>query len=136
MKTNTNTGEVDLVLLQDFRPFRRTIFLPSYKTAGGVSKYKALVPNGVTNVYFDPLLTGIMFSANNFAVDTDIEITVPANTNTKYTLIAENSDSLFTEDYQNIRSEEGEPLIYVIEITYTYSDGTTEVEQQTITLDD
>ena len=136
MKTNTNTGEVDLVLLQDFRPFRRTKFLPSFKPAGGIIKYKALVPNGVTNVYFDPLLTGITFSANNFAVDTDIEITVPANTNTKYTLIAENSDSLFTEDYQNIRSEEGEPLIYVIEITYTYSDGTTEVEQQTITLDD
>ena len=93
------------------------------------------VPNGVTNVYFDPLLTGITFSANNFAVDTNIEITVPPNTNTKYTLIAENGDSLFTEDYQNIRSEEGNPLIYVILVTYTFEDGTTETEQITITLD-
>ena len=135
IKTNVNTGEVDLVLLQDFRPVRKSRFLPSFKPSGGIIKYKVLVPNGVTNVYFDPLLTGITFSDNNLAVDTDIEITVPANTNTKYTLIEENGDGLLIEEFQNIRSEEGEPLIYVIEITYTYADGTTEVEQQTIVLD-
>ena len=94
-----------------------------------------LFRSGVTNVYFDPLLTGITFSTNNIAVDTDIEITVPANTDTKYTLIAENSDDILTDDFQNIRSEEGNPIVYVITITYTYADGTTEVEQQTITLD-
>jgi hypothetical protein len=134
IKTNLNTGAVDLVLLHDFRPLRG-------KSLGKVGKgiNSVLTPiylgNEVTQIDLDMGVTGITASSLSLTTDTDVTFTFPSTT-PSYTLIAENSDDFITEEgLMYFRSEENNTIVYEIDLTYTYQDGTTENETMTLTQD-
>jgi hypothetical protein len=131
IKTETTTGDVDLVLLNDFRSIKA---LNAPKTGKGVLTVTVgvLLPTGVTEVALDMGTTGVTASAATITTDTDIVFTYPVVT-PSYTIIAENSDDLITEFNQYLRGEEGNTNVYDIELTYTNEDASTEVDILTLT---
>jgi hypothetical protein len=130
IKTNTNTGEVDLVLLLDFRPLRNGAKPIIGKGIGSVT-FPIMLGNGMKSATLDPGTTGVTLSALTITADTDITFTTPSLT-PSYTIIAENSDDIITDFGQYIRSEENNPVSYDIGIQYEYTDGS--LENDTITL--
>lgn len=134
IKTNLNTGDVDLILLHDFRPLRNQSLGKVGKGVGLVSTGISL-GNGVTKIDLDMGTTGITASTLSITSDTDVTFTFPSTT-PSYTIIAENLDDLITEDsLMYFRSEENNTIVYDIDLTYTYDDGTTETEVMTLTQD-
>jgi hypothetical protein len=131
IKTETTTGDVDLVLLNDFRSIKA---LNAPKTGKGVLTVTVgvLLPTGVTEVALDMGTTGVTASAATITTDTDVVFTYPVVT-PSYTIIAENTDDLITEFNQYLRGEEGNTNVYDIELTYTNEDGSTEVDILTLT---
>ena len=134
IKTNLNTGDVDLILLHDFRPLRNQSLGKVGKGVGLVSTGISL-GNGVTKIDLDMGTTGITASTLSITSDTNVTFTFPSTT-PSYTIIAENLDDLITEDsLMYFRSEENNTIVYDIDLTYTYDDGTTETEVMTLTQD-
>lgn len=134
IKTNLNTGDVDLVLLHDFRPLRSTSLGKVGKGIGSVLTPISL-GNGVLQIDLDMGSTGITASTLSITTDTDVTFTFPSTT-PSYTIIAENSDDLITEQgFMYFRSEENNTVVYEIDMTYTYDNGTTEIETVTLTQD-
>jgi hypothetical protein len=134
VKTNLNTGDVDLILLHDFRPLRNQSLGRAGKGVGLVSTSISL-GNGVTKIDLDMGTTGVIASTLSITSDTDVTFTFPSTT-PSYTIIAENSDDLITEDsLMYFRSEENNTIVYDIDLTYTYDNGTTETEVMTLTQD-
>ena len=131
IKTNVNTGDVDLVLLLDFRQIR-TIQAPLIGKGIGSVTYPILLGNGMKSATLDMGTTGVTASAYTITEDTEITFTTPSLT-PSYTLIAENGDDILTDLNQLIRSEENNPVSYDIEITYEYTDGSTEVDTLILT---
>lgn len=129
IKANLTSGEVDLVLLHDFRRTVRTKtpFL-AIKT-GGLLKQAIILPNGAIQAYIDVGTTGITVSQPTIYEDTNVEFTLPANPVEADLIIDENgTDYLNTEDMFRLRSEYGVIEILPVEITYTYEDGSTELD--------
>jgi hypothetical protein len=131
IKTETTTGDVDLVLLNDFRSIKA---LNAPKTGKGVLDVVVgvLLPTGVTQIALDMGTTGVTASVATITEDTDVVFTYPVVT-PSYTIIAENTDDLITEFNQYLRGEEGNTNVYDIELTYTNEDGSTEVDILTLT---
>ena len=131
IKTETTTGDVDLVLLNDFCSIKA---LNAPKTGKGVLDVVVgvLLPTGVTQIALDMGTTGVTASAATITEDTDVVFTYPVVT-PSYTIIAENTDDLITEFNQYLRGEEGNTNVYDIELTYTNEDGSTEVDILTLT---
>jgi hypothetical protein len=117
IKTNLNTGDVDLTLLYDFRELISFIQVPS-----GTSQitYPVYIGNDVSEVNFDTGTTGITVTPSTVTQDTEVDITLPVLT-PSYTLIAENEDDFITEDtYEFLRSEENNPVTYTLKIQKEY----------------
>lgn len=117
IKTNLNTGDIDLTLLYDFRELTNFIQVPS-----GASQIKEPIylGNDVSQINFDTGATGITVTPSTINQDTIVDITLPV-LNPSYTLIAENEDDLITEDtYEFLRSEENNPVSYTITIEKIY----------------
>jgi len=134
IKTNVNTGDVDLVLLHDFRPLTNSTL---GKVGKGIGLVKADVNfrNGVQKITLDMGATGITASSLILTQPTEVEFTFPATT-PSYTLIAENTDDLITEDsLMFFRSEENNTVVYEITAESEYEDGTTETDTYTLTQD-
>lgn len=117
IKTNLNTGDVDLTLLYDFRELTNFIEVP---TGASQIKEPIYLGNDVTQINFDTGTTGITVTPSTINQDTIVDITLPVLT-PSYTLIAENEDDLITEDtFEFLRSEENNPVSYTITIEKIY----------------
>lgn len=124
IKTNLNTGDVDLTLLYDFRQLTNLIQVPS-----GTSQitYPVYMGNDVTEIDFDTGTTGITVTPSTVTQDTNVDITLPVLT-PSYTLIAENEDDFITEDsFQFLRSEENNPVNYTITLEKKSNTNLTEL---------
>jgi hypothetical protein len=136
MKTNLTTGEVDLVLLLDFRKIirkRPKWFIPK----GGLTlKSPVIMPNGATEFNINVGTTGITATPTRAFTDTNVQFAVPANPNSGYLILTEDGDNLDTEDFYNLRSEEGSPEVLNIDITYSFPDGTTEKQDYPFVISD
>jgi hypothetical protein len=136
MSSNLTTGEVNLVLLLDFRRFIRKKPKFIIDKAGGIFKSPVILPNKCVQADIDVGTTGITATPNIIFVDTNVEFNIPANPDPAYYLITEDSYRLDTEDFFDLRSEEGTFDVLTIVITYTYEDGTTEEEDYPFILSD
>lgn len=136
MSSNLTTGEVNLVLLLDFRRFIRKKPKFIIDKAGGIFKSPVILPNKCVQADIDVGTTGITATPNRIFVDTNVEFNIPANPDPAYYLITEDSYRLDTEDFFDLRSEEGTFDVLTIVITYTYEDGTTEKEDYPFILSD
>ena len=125
IKTNAATGDVDLVLLLDFRRLR-ALKVPTVGKGIGSVGFPILIGNQMKSATIDLGSTGITASATTITTDTDITFTFPSTT-PSYTIIAENSDDLITEvGGFYFRDEENNTIVYEVGVQYEYEDGTTE----------
>ncbi len=51
------------------------------------------------------------------------------NLNTPSNILAENSDSLITEEFQNLITENSSVQVITLTVTYTFGDGSTTANQ-------
>lgn len=128
MKSNLTTGEVDLTLLLDFRTIIRNkpkLIVPQ----GGLTlKAPIILQNECYEAHIDVGTTGITAYPTIITEDTNVEFTIPTNTDEGYFLITEDGNSLDTEDFYNLISEEGNTVVLPVEVSYFYLNGAIEIE--------
>lgn len=127
MKIDLTTGEAKLNLLNDFRPVKNTTFVVVLETAGGTILLDVIVPDG-GQVCLSTTGSGVTFNQTCFTDDGMAVITYPANPHPITNINAENADTLISENYLNIVTEESDTVGFPVSITTTYPNGTTEVQ--------
>ena len=130
LKTDITSGEVELALINDFRPMVNnavidTIVIPD---GGDVIPIEWGLANGVDSAAFSSPITGVTFSPSTITESGPIDITIPANTNTPTPIVLESgTDTLITDDGWGIVNEEGQGVVIPIYATNTNFDGTTSI---------
>ena len=125
MKSNLTTGDVDFVLMLDFRevrPRQPRIVVPR---DGGEITYPWALPNGASSVSLSAP-TGVTTNPTTFTEDEQVLMAFDPNTDEIDSFITEASEDFIFEDYINIRSEEGSVVNHAITVTETYENGDTE----------
>jgi hypothetical protein len=126
IKTNLNTGEVDLVLLLDFRPIQNNS-TPLVKKNILTIRNEILFPDRAVSVNINTGATAIIATPNSLTSEGEVIFTLPSLT-PSYTIIAENSDDIITEQFEYIRSEENNNITYQIALEYLFEDGSNEAQ--------
>ena len=125
MKSNLTTGQVDFSLYLDFRPMksrRKPLLLT--KDAQTVEIPINLV-NGTTQADITTTDLGVTISPSTITQSQFIDVSVPENLNTTSNILAENSDSLITEEYQNLVTENSSIQVTTLDVQYTFRNGDT-----------
>ena len=129
MKSNLNSGDVDFVLINDFRPlladgggFIEPI-IPSENAQ--CFDVRILFPNGVVQADITTTDAGVTITPGTLTSEGVVEVCIPTNPNTTTVLKTEDDlDYINTEDLADrIRTEGGTVAIYTLLVTYTYSNG-------------
>lgn len=129
MKSNLNTGDVDLVLINDFRPLlpSLTISQPIKPSdAAQCIDVRILFPNGVIQADVTCSNPSVTITPSTLTSEGTVEVCIPDNPNTTTVLKTEDDlDYINTEDLADrIRTEEGTIEVYTLLVTYTFSNGT------------
>jgi len=122
MKSNLTTGQVDFSLYLDFRP------LTSGKPLVPTFNSQCLeVPinfvNGAVSASITTSFAGVTISPSTITSSQFIRVCIPENTNTPSFILAENSDVLITEEFQNLITENSAVQVITLTVTYTLSNG-------------
>ena len=94
------------------------------------------MPNGAIEFNIDEGTTGIVATPDRAYADTNVQFAIPANPDSGYLLLTEDGDTLDTEDFFNLRSEEGSAEVLNVEITFLFEDGTTEKQDYPFVISD
>ena len=130
IKSDITKGIVDLVLLNDFRSVKNRItgsgkpFRLDY--SGKVIKVPIYLKNRSKSVAISTTTAGVTFSTATIYDDAEIDVTIPAVTQSLFTLIGEDGSTLIDETHIGLRSELGDERLISIDLLYTYDDDTTE----------
>jgi len=130
IKTNLNSGDVDLVLINDFRSIivdtgtNQPIVIPIDKERQTID-VPILFPKEATRARVSSSDSGVSISPSNITEEQIVEVTLPDNSGTTTVLKTEdNVDYINTEDSDRIRTEGGDSQIYTVDIDYIYRNGT------------
>jgi len=130
LKTDITSGEVNLSLINDFRPMVNNAVIDTIIIDDGGDTFPIDwgVANGVSSTAFSSPISGVSFSPSTITESTTIDVTIPANTNTPTPIVTESgTDTLITDDGWGIINEEGQGNIIPIYATNTNFDGTTSI---------
>jgi len=136
MKSNLNTGDVDLVLINDFRPViaiggggATEPLIPSF--ASQCIDVRILFPNGVIQADVTCSNASVTITPSTLTSEGTVEVCIPENPNTTTVLKTEDDlDYINTEDLADrIRTEGGTIEVYTLLVTYTFSNGTQTTNQ-------
>jgi hypothetical protein len=125
IKTDLTTGEVNLVLLHDFRELENAFNSPETPVGTndvvvGIGWFPdATIANISTGT------TGITASPSSFGEATNVTFTFPT-VDLGYAFGLENGDLLISEDYAVIATENWGSVDYVVSVDYTLLNGATE----------
>ena len=131
MKSSLTTGDVDFVLINDFRPLIADgqsnpigPIIPSFENQ--CIDVRILFPNGVVQADITTTDAGVTITPSTLNSEGTVEVCIPTNPNTTTVLKTEDDlDYINTEDLTyRIRTEGGTVAIYTLLVTYTYSNGT------------
>ena len=124
IKSDITSGEVDLSLINDFRPILNSTIPLSVPSGGGTVKAPVVVPTwSTTGTGVSTPYPGVTFSGSTFTTDTWVDITVPANSTPVVPVVSESStDAWITEDGYNVITEDW--TTNIIQINYTNTDTT------------
>jgi len=124
MKIDLTSGDVDLSLINDFRPVVNATQDLSIGDDGGTTVIGVPVPTGTTvTVSTDTPDVGI--TPTVFTTPGTTTVTVPANTYPAGYLLAENGDSIISEDLYNVITESATAQYIDINFLTTWQDGST-----------
>jgi len=131
MKSNLTTGEVNFSLYLDFRLFEGNQILTPDKEAQCLDIPIRMI-NGAIQAEITTDFAGVTITPDTIYISETVEVCIPANPNSPSYLLAENSDILTTEEWQNFITEESSIQVIVLTVTYTFSDGSTTTQLITI----
>ena len=130
MKSNLNTGDVDFVLINDFRPVISVGNVPNEplipSDAAQCLDVRILFPNGVVQADITCSNPSVTITPSTLTSEGTIQVCIPDNPNTTTVLKTEDDlDYINTEDLADrVRTEEGTIELYTLVVTYTFSNGT------------
>lgn len=127
IKSDITSGQVDLSLLNDFRPMVNNIVAPVVGGSGGSVKTTVVVPKWADETDVSSTYGGVIFDTTTFTDDGWVDITIPANpTPLTPTALESGTDALITDSGYGIINEDYAQQ--EIPITFDYietSTGTT-----------
>ena len=122
MKSNLTTGEVNFSLYLDFRPLTSgKPYVPSFDAQCldiPINLIKDAVSATITTSFPGVTITPSTITSSEF-----IEVCIPENTDTPSNILAENSDALITEEFQNLVTENSGVQVITLTVTYTLTNG-------------
>ena len=128
MKSNLNTGDVDLVLINDFRPLLPELTISQPIKPSDVAQcvdVRILFPNGVVQADVTCSNPSVTITPSTLTSEGTIEVCIPDNPNATTVLKTEDDlDYINTEDLDRVRTEGGTIELYTLVVTYTFSNGT------------
>jgi len=130
LKTDITNGEVDLSLINDFRPMVNNAILDNIivNDGGDTLPIEWEFANGVSSTTFSSSIGGVSFDPSTITESGPIDITIPANTNTPTPIALESGTDIFiTDDGWGIANEEGGGAVIPVYATNTNFDGTTSI---------
>jgi hypothetical protein len=131
MKTNLTTGQVDFSLYLDFRPITSgKPYVPSFDAQ--CLNVPINFINGAVSATITTTFGGVTITPSTITNSQTIVVCIPENTNTPSNILAENSDSLITEEFQNLITENSATQVIILTVTYTLSNGQQVANQITI----
>jgi hypothetical protein len=126
MKSNLTTGQVDFSLYLDFRPLTSgKPYVPSFDAQ--CLNVPINFINGAISATITTTFGGVTITPSTITSSQTIVVCIPENTNTPSNILAENSDSLITEEFQNLITENSSVQVITLTVTYTFGDGSTTV---------
>jgi hypothetical protein len=131
MKSNLTTGEVNFSLYLDFRLFEGNQILTPDKEAQCLDIPIRMI-NGAIQAEITTDFAGVTITPDTIYISETVEVCIPANPNSPSYLLAENSNILTTEEWQNFITEESSIQVIVLTVTYTFSDRSTTTQLITI----
>jgi hypothetical protein len=134
MKSNLNTGEVDFVLINDFRPISTgefSLFEPLKPNEDSQClDVRILFPNGVESATITTTTSGVTITPSTLTSEGTVEVCIPDNPNATTVLKTEDDvDYINTENTLRIRTEGGTVELITLTVTYTFTNGTQAVNQ-------
>jgi hypothetical protein len=135
MKSNLNTGDVDFVLINDFRPVLSDPDVPQEKpipipSNANCVDVKILLPLNCVQADITTTDPGVTITPSTLTSDGFVEVCVPANDNTNVLKTEDNADYVNTEDLANrIKTEQNDATVYTLTVTYTYQNGIVQTTQ-------
>jgi hypothetical protein len=131
MKSNLTTGQVDFSLYLDFRPMiAQDILNPDANSQ--CLNVKVNMVNGAVSASITTSFPGVTITPSTITSSQSITVCIPENTNTPSNILAENSDSLITEEFQNLITENSATQVIILTVNYTLSNGQQVANQITI----
>jgi hypothetical protein len=123
MNSKLTNGEVNLELINDFRPIKpNTTFRAKKPTS--VVDVEVLFQNYVKSASIVTTTPGVTISPSTITSEQRISVTVPTDTNVYYGRITEDGNIRVSETFSNRITEGGDNKVIELEIEYTFEDGT------------
>ena len=106
IKSDITSGQVDLSLLNDFRPMVNNIVTVTIDPDGGVINVPVVVPTWSDETNFSSSYSGVTFSTATITEDSWVGITIPVNPTPKTPIVTESgTDSWITDEGFGIINE-------------------------------
>ena len=129
MQSNLNSGDVNFVLINDFRPVlsdpgsqpEKPVPMPE---AAGCVDVKILLPLNCVQADITTSDPGVTITPSTLTSDGFVEVCIPANDNTNLLKTEDDADYVNTEDLADrIKTEDNDAQIYTLLVTYTFQNG-------------
>ena len=138
MKSNLNTGDVDLVLINDFRELIADggvipeIIVPDNNAQ--CLNIDILFPNDAVSATITTTTAGVTISPSTITQERRSEVCLPVNTATDLIVTEDGTDNITDENAGSIatkqlRTEGANDTVIILLVTYTFSNGTTAANQ-------
>jgi hypothetical protein len=135
MKSNLNNGDVDFVLINDFRAVlsdsgtdQPEVILPDENAQ--CLDVRILFPNGVESATITTTTSGVTITPSTLTSEGTVEVCIPDNPNATTVLKTEDDvDYINTENTDRIRTEGGDVELITLTVTYTFTNGTQATNQ-------
>jgi len=127
LKSDITSGEVNLTLINDFRPMINDAITPTIvvPSTGGTITFPWKKPNGVISTIFSTPYPGAIISPASTTTNTSVGVTAPVNTNTPKPMWTESTiDVIITDDGWGIVNEEGFGVVIPVDAVNLNNDGT------------
>jgi len=135
MKSNLNNGDVDFVLINDFRAVlldsgtdQPQVIVPDENAQ--CLDVGILFPNNVESATITTTTSGVTITPSTLTSEGRVEVCIPDNPNATTVLKTEDDvDYINTENTLRIRTEGGTIELITLTVTYTFTNGTQAVNQ-------
>ena len=138
MKSNLNTGDVDLVLINDFRELISDggivpeVIIPDNNAQ--CLEILILFPNNAVSATVTTTTSGVTITPSTLTSEGRTRVCLPVNTATDLIVSEDGADNITDENAGSIatkqlRTEGGSVIVIILIVTYTFSNGDTVASQ-------